>query len=125
MATKLLILALAGALGTLSRYGLAGLVQKYAGTTFPWGTFAVNMLGTFLFGVVWIAATQRGLLSPEARLYILVGFMGAFTTFSTYMFESGQFLQDSQIWPCLANILGQVVAGIICLFLGFAAGRLL
>lgn len=125
MAMKLLILFAAGGLGTVARYGLAGAVHRIVGQSFPWGTFAVNCLGSFLFGIVWIAATERDLLHADVRLYLLVGFMGAFTTFSTFLFESGQLLEDSQLLLFAGNIVGQVVVGLACLLLGFAVGRLL
>ena len=122
---RLLLLALAGAFGALARYGLAGIVQKRLGVEFPWGTFAVNILGTFLFGLIWSLAEERAFLSAEIRTIILTGFMGAFTTFSTFMFESGALLRDGEWLQCGANILGQVVVGLAALFLGLALGRLI
>ncbi len=125
MGMKLLLLALAGSFGTLSRYFLGGLVQRLAGGAFPWGTFAVNMTGTFLFGLVWSLAEERLVISGQARAVILVGFMGAFTTFSSLMFETGELMRDSQWALALGNLLLQNVVGIIFLFLGFALGRLI
>jgi fluoride exporter len=120
---KLLWIALAGSLGALARYGFGGFVQKNAGGSFPWGTFAVNVTGCFLFGVVWSLAEERLLISSQTRTIVLVGFLGAFTTFSTYMFETGEFLRDSQWAFAVANIVLQNTVGIVCLFLGMAAGR--
>lgn len=122
---RLLLLAVAGSAGTLARYGLAGIAQRITGDAFPWGTFFVNILGSFLFGAIWTASTERNLLSPDARFYILTGFMGAFTTFSTLMYESGRYLQQGQPLMYLANAGGQLLVGTIGLFLGFAAGRVL
>lgn len=121
---KLFLIGLAGAAGTLARYGLAGWVQRLAGPGFPWGTFAVNIIGSFLFGLVWMLAESRGLISPTARLVILTGFMGAFTTFSTYMFESGGLIRDGQMLYMAANIVGQVILGLAALFAGFWLGRI-
>jgi len=120
---KFFLLAVAGACGTLARYGLGGLVQRLAGGAFPLGTMAVNVLGCFLFGAVWSMAAERDLLTDQARLLILTGFMGAFTTFSTFLFETGQMMRDSQWLLAAGNVAAQTVVGIACVFLGFAAGR--
>ena len=125
MATKLLLLASAGAFGTLARYFLGGAVQRLSGGAFPWGTFAVNMTGTLLFGLVWSLAEDRLVISPEARTIILVGFMGAFTTFSSFMFETGELMRDSQWALAFGNIALQNLTGILFLFIGFAIGRLI
>jgi len=123
--TKILWIALGGAAGTLMRYGLGGMVQRLAGGSFPWGTFAVNMAGTFLFGLVWSAAEERMLIGPGARAVVLVGFMGAFTTFSTFMFETGALARDSEWALAFGNMALQNGVGIVCLFLGLFAGRAL
>ncbi|TAN61126.1 chromosome condensation protein CrcB, partial [bacterium] len=78
-----------------------------------------------LFGFVWTLAEERLIISGQARLIILVGFMGAFTTFSSFMFESGALMRDSQFIAAFANIISQNVCGLIFLFIGFFAGRLL
>ena len=121
---KLLWLAVAGVLGTLARYGLGGLVQRISGGEFPWGTVVVNLAGSFAFGVVWSLSQERMLISPEVRIIILVGFMGAFTTFSTFMFETSQLLRDGQWLLAMGNLLLQNVIGVVCLFAGLAVGRL-
>ena len=122
---KLLWIGAAGALGALARYGLAGVVQRAAGASFPWGTWAVNVAGSFLFGLVWSLAEERMLISGETRAIVLTGFMGAFTTFSTFMFETGTLAQGGQ-WDLVAlNVLGQNAVGLTFMFLGMAAGRLL
>jgi CrcB protein len=121
---KLAWIALAGAAGTLSRYALGGLVQKYCGERFPWGTLAINASGCLLFGIVWGLAEERLVISPEARFIILTGFMGAYTTFSTFAFETGAMLRDSEWLLAAGNLLGQNVLGLVCIFLGFAISRL-
>ncbi|MBI5885147.1 MAG: fluoride efflux transporter CrcB [Deltaproteobacteria bacterium] len=120
---KIILIALAGALGTLARWWLAGYVQNSAGGAFPWGTFAVNMAGCFLFGAVWSAAEERMLIGPLARIVILSGFMGAFTTFSSYMFETASLMRESQWLYAFGNIALQNITGIIFIALGFVAGR--
>jgi CrcB protein len=122
---KLLLLLLAGGLGSLSRYGLAGLVQRLAGSSFPYGTFVVNALGCLLFGLVWGIFDRSLDLAPGARVIVLTGFMGAFTTFSTFAFESATLVQHGQWLSAAANVLGQNVLGITCVFAGLALARAL
>lgn len=121
---KLAWIAVAGALGTLSRYALSGLVQRLCGERFPWGTWVVNGLGCFLFGVIWALAEERLVLGGEIRFIVLTGFMGAFTTFSTFAFETSQFLQDSEWSLAAAHLVGQNSLGLLCVLLGFAASRI-
>lgn len=116
-------LALAGAAGTLSRYGLSGFVQWLAGEKFPWGTLAVNVVGCFLFGMIWTLADDRLIISGRTRFIILTGFMGAFTTFSTFAFETGGFLRDSEWRDAALNLVANNVVGIAGVFLGIAVGR--
>ena len=125
MLRKLIYLAVFGILGTLARYWLAGAVQRLVGADFPWGTWAVNVLGCFLFGLVWVLAEERSLISGEMRVIILVGFMGAFTTFSTYVFESAQLAFDAQWMRLGANLVGQNVVGFAGFLLGMLLGRAL
>lgn len=122
---KILLLAIAGVGGTLLRYFLSGFVQRAYGGIFPWGTFAVNMAGCFLFGLVWTLAEERLIISGELRAIILIGFMGAFTTFSSFVFESAQLMRDSQWVLAAGNIVAQNITGIIFLAIGMALGRLL
>jgi CrcB protein len=121
---RVLLLAFAGALGSLARYGLGGLVQRAFDGGFPLGTLAVNVAGCLLFGVVWTLAEERLLISGETRLILLVGFMGAFTTFSSYAFETSAMLRDAEWSLAVANILAQNVLGIMSFFVGAALGRL-
>lgn len=119
------LLATAGALGTLSRYLLSGWTYRVLGERFPWGTLAVNLLGCLLFGFVWSAGVERRWFSPETRTVILTGFMGAFTTFSTFAFETHNQLTDAQ-WPSAGwNVAAQVVCGVFLVYLGMAAGRMI
>ncbi len=125
MLLKLTYIALAGALGTLARYGLGGLMHRLLPAGFPWGTLTVNLVGSFAFGLIWGLAVERNLISGEARLIILVGFMGAFTTFSTFMFETGQLMRDSQWLLVAGNLLAQNLVGLVAVFLGWALARAL
>lgn len=122
---KLLLIGLAGALGALARYGLSGFVQRYSGFTFPVGTLIVNLLGTFLFGFIWSLVEQRLVISVETRVVILSGFLGAFTTFSSFMFETSALVGDGQWGLAVLNIAAQITLGLAAIFLGLAAGRAL
>lgn len=121
---KLLLIALGGALGTLLRYLAGGAVQRLAGASFPMGTFAVNMLGCLLFGAVYAALESRLGAAAELRLFLLTGFMGAFTTYSTFMFESAQLARHGQILLLAANVGGQTALGFALVLLGMALGRM-
>ena len=123
MLKRMILLALAGALGTLARYWLSGFVQR-SSLYFPWGTLAVNGSGCFLFGLVWTLAEERRLISGETRIILLVGFMGAFTTFSTYMFETRQMIAASEWMFGTANFAIENLAGFVLLVLGTVVGRL-
>ncbi len=122
---KLALVAAAGALGTLARVTLSGFVARVTGGALPWGTVTVNIAGCFLFGLVWSLTEPMLRASADVRLIVLGGFMGAFTTFSTYVFDLGVFAQDSRIGMLLANLVLQNVVGFLCLFLGLGLGRAL
>jgi len=115
----ILLVALGGALGSVARYLFSTAVLRATGSLFPVGTFAVNVVGCFVFGVIAGAAEQRVQLAPELRLFLLVGILGGFTTFSSYAFESFALVRDGQfVWAGL-NIVGQVVAGLIGMWAGY------
>jgi fluoride exporter len=119
-----LSLALGGVVGTLARYELGRWVHGWAGTGFPWGTFAINALGCVALGFLTRYAATAS-LSPEARGMLTVGFCGAFTTFSTFSYETVALLQDGEIGKAVAYSLGSVAIGITAMFAGLAlAGAL-
>jgi CrcB protein len=121
---KLLCLAVAGAAGALARYGLAGLVQRAAGGTFPWGTLAVNVTGCFAAGLLWALFEDRVSISGELRVVILVGFMGAFTTFSALILETGELVRVAEWRMAAANLVLHNGIGLGVFFAGTALGRL-
>lgn len=116
--SRLLLLAAAGAAGTLARYGLSHWVRSWAGTGFPWGTLAVNALGCFLFGAVLTLMREKGSITEDNATWMMVGFLGAFTTFSTFAFESGDFLRDGALGAALLNVVANVVVGMTLFFVG-------
>lgn len=125
MFVKLALIAGAGAAGTLARYLVSGLSHRLFGPGFPMGTLAVNVLGSLLFGVVWAIADERMAISPMARTVALVGFMGAFTTFSTFAFETIGFVRDSQYVYALMNITANCVLGFGAVLIGMWAVKAL
>jgi CrcB protein len=119
---KLGLLAVAGAVGTLARFGLQALVQR-GRPGFPYGTLAVNLLGCLLFGLVWALGEGRQVLAPSARQVVLVGFMGSFTTFSSFAFETTLLLEAGEIALAAANVVVSNAAGFLALVAGIGLGR--
>ncbi len=117
------LLAAAGAVGTLCRYGLSLAVLRCVGPGFPWGTLVVNVLGCFLFGLIVAITGPRLPAGGPTQLVLLTGFMGAFTTFSTYAFDTSDYLRNSQWLLAAANFVAQNALGLAAVFLGFLAGR--
>jgi len=96
-------IAVAGAFGALARYGLEGLVSRRAPGAFPWGTFVVNISGAFALGLIFTVLTERLTVDPWLRSALTIGFLGAYTTFSTLSFESYRLLSDGAIGLALAT----------------------
>src|SRR5919109_5658385 len=114
--------AVAGALGALARYGLDGVVSRRA-SGFPWGTFVVNVSGAFLLGLVFTLTTERFLPPVWLRSSLTIGFLGAYTTFSTLSLETYRLLEDGAVALALANALGTLAAGLGALYVGVVLGR--
>ena len=122
---KWVMLLVGGLFGTAGRYVLAGAVYRWMGTGFPYGTLAVNTLGCFVIGFLSTFAEQKFLLTPEARLFWMVGLLGAFTTFSTLIYESWRLMQDGEMLLASVNLLGSLALGLLALWLGHLAASLL
>lgn len=118
---RILLIALFGAVGTLARYGLQGLVQVRAGGTFPYGTLLVNLSGCFLLGLIAQFTMNRMVISPDWRVAIAVGFFGSYTTFSSFGWETAKMMEDGEWLRASAYVTASVVAG---LFLSLAGIRL-
>lgn len=116
-------IAVAGALGALARYGLEGLVSRRLSGAFPWGTFVVNVSGAFALGLVFTLATERWALQPWLRSASTIGFLGAYTTFSTLMFESYRLAADRALGLAAVNLLGSCAAGIVAVYAGVVLAR--
>jgi fluoride exporter len=123
--TRFLWICLGGAAGTGARYLLSGWLLRVAGPGFPWGTLAVNVLGSFLLGLIMHVALATDLFSPTLRLALTTGVMGGFTTYSTFNYETLQYLQGNDWLLGLANLAITVVVCLAAGGLGLFTGRLL
>lgn len=117
--------ALGGALGATARFGLSGWVQAWSGSLFPWGTLAVNVLGSFLIGAILHLSTDRFLISPEWRLLLTTGFCGGLTTFSTFSWETLALMRDQQWLAAGGNTLLNVILCLAAAYLGLVTARLI
>ncbi|ARU57304.1 MAG: fluoride efflux transporter CrcB [Pseudomonadales bacterium] len=123
MLTQILAVALGGALGAVCRYLVIGWVSTFAGTQFPFGTLAVNILGSFLMGVLYVVVIQKMHAYPEFRAVTVVGFLGAFTTFSTYSLEAFLMLQEGRIMQSVIYTLSSVILCVLAIALGIYTSR--
>jgi CrcB protein len=121
--TQLLWISVGGALGALGRYGVSGFVQNRTGAAFPWGTLAANLLGCFIFGLAWTLAEKHLPVGGHARMAIFVGFLGAFTTFSTFAFESEALMRDAEWMLFMGNVALQNFGGIALIIIGMKIGK--
>lgn len=118
-----LAIGVAGALGALARYGLSGWVHRFAGPGFPAGTLAVNLAGCFLLGLLTELARHVDWVSPEVRVWLGIGFLGAFTTFSTFGVETFRAAEAGD-WHVVAwNIILNVVGGLALVLAGVTLAR--
>lgn len=120
-----LLVAVFGAAGAISRYALDGWVSDLVHGQFPWGTFVVNVTGAFALGVVVAVTTERLLPHPNWRVGLGIGYLGSFTTFSTYSYESVKLAEDGAIGLALLNSVGMLAVGLIAAACGLALGRTL
>lgn len=120
---SLLYVALGGAVGASARYLVGGWLGAWLGPDFPWGTFFVNVTGSFLIGVVLVLVDGGG-LPAGARPFLAVGVLGGYTTFSSFSYESLGLLSDTGLLLTLLNTLGQLALGLVFVYLGVVVGRL-
>ncbi len=113
-----LIVGAGGFIGAITRYILALWIGQRWGRSFPLGTFVINITGSFLIGILMTLMAERIIENPQWRLLLVVGFLGAYTTFSTFEYETGALLRDSEWLYAGLNVIGSVVVGFIALKLG-------
>jgi CrcB protein len=119
-----LVIGLGGALGSMLRFGLGGLIDsgmtKGGGPIFPWGTIIVNITGCFIIGFVFTISTADGrmMLSPLTRNFITIGILGGYTTFSSFSWQTLSLMQSGQRWEAVANVLLSVVLCLVGVWLG-------
>jgi CrcB protein len=121
--TKYLMVGIGGALGSILRFWVGGYVSNRLGVRFPYGTFIINCTGSFLIGFVFTLLAERTHWSPNWRYLIPIGFIGGYTTFSTFELETFRNFQDGEILIAGLNVALSVVIGFASVWLGVIAGR--
>jgi fluoride exporter len=119
----LVMIAIGGAAGAVARYLVDGWVLDRTGAGFPYGTLVINASGSFLLGFLAALTIDRAVLPAEIRGPVLIGFLGAYTTFSTLMLESWRLLEAGQDGAALANLAGSVLLGMVAIAGGLVIGR--
>jgi len=118
------MIGIGGALGAIARYQVAAVVQARVPVGFPYGTFVVNITGCLIMGIVTALLTERLVVNPNWLFLVPIGFVGAYTTFSTFELETFRAVTEGA-WPIAAvNVVGSVVAGYLALWAGFVVARL-
>jgi CrcB protein len=119
----LVMVAIGGAAGAVTRYLVDGWVLDRTGAAFPYGTLVINISGSFLIGILAALTIDRAVLPSEIRGPAMIGFVGAYTTFSTLMLESWRLVESGQHVAALANLVGSVVLGVVAVAAGLILGR--
>lgn len=119
------LVAIGGLVGSVARYWLSGVTQAWTGTAFPSGTLVVNVLGSFVIGLVMALSLERGAIHDDLRILLTTGFCGGFTTMSTFSYETLALLRDGEQLLALGNVGGTLVASLAAVWLGSLVARLL
>jgi CrcB protein len=120
-----LVIGIGGVLGANARYLVTGWAANKFGTVFPYGTFIINMSGAIVLGFLMAFLQDRAFIHPNYRLFFATGFCGAYTTFSTFTYESLVLIQNGSFLLAFSNLFGSLVVGMIGVFLGFVLGRMI
>ncbi len=118
-----LYIGIAGFFGAISRYLVSGLIHRSTGTLLPYGTLAVNIIGSFLLAFIMEFSSRSSLISDEARIFLGIGFLGAFTTFSSFSYETLRLLEDGSTILASLNITLNMALCLGFAFAGFALAR--
>ena len=118
-----LVIGLGGFLGAISRYVVALWIGERWGRSFPLGTLAVNVSGCFLIGLLMTVFLERSMVSPQWRSFLVVGFLGAYTTFSSFEYETGGLVKDGELVYAALNVILSVAVGFAALKLGEVLAR--
>ena len=121
--TQTLSIAAGGAVGALLRFWVSSGVYQLLGRGFPYGTLAVNVLGSFLMGLLYILLLERMTVGPEVRGALLVGLLGAFTTFSTFSIETLNLVEQADYLKAGTNVIASVLACLLAAWIGLIVGR--
>jgi CrcB protein len=119
------MVGIGGFIGAIARFALGSYIGNRMGSRFPYGTFVINISGSFLIGFILTILAQRADASPNWRYLIPIGFIGAYTTFSTFEYETLRTAQDGQILMAFANVSLSVIAGFAAVWVGVVVGRAL
>jgi CrcB protein len=122
---QLILVGVGGFAGAVARWLVDAWISERNPTAFPFGTLVVNLTGSFLLGLLFAWVLERNVLPPDVRAPLMIGFLGAYTTFSTYMLESWRLVEDGAWALALTNLAGSVVLGMVAVLAGLAVGRLL
>ena len=122
---NIMVIGIGGFIGAVARYGLALWIGQRWGRSFPLGTFVVNVSGSFLIGLLMTLMAERFAMNPQWRLLLVVGFLGAYTTFSTFEYETGSLLKDGEWAFAMLNIILSVVVGFVALKLGEGIAKII
>jgi len=121
--SKLLLVGLAGLVGTLSRYWLSGVVSRRYGDTFPFGTLLVNLGGCFLVGLLFYLLQERATVNETVRAVILIGLLGGFTTFSSFGLQTFTMLQDGKFGLAALNMAASNLVGLLLVWAGYTLAK--
>lgn len=122
---NLLVIGLGGFLGAVARYALGLWIGQKWDRSFPLGTFFINVSGSFLIGFLMALFPEKLMLSPQWRMFLVIGFLGSYTTFSTFEYETGALLRDNEWFMAAFNIALSVIIGFAALKVGEGAARML
>lgn len=123
--SKLFLIGVAGFVGTLGRYWMSGVIARRYGETFPTGTLVVNLVGCFLAGLLFYLLEERFLVNQTARTVVLIGFLGGFTTFSSFGLQTFTLLQDREFAFAMLNLTASNVVGLLLVWAGYTLAKVL